>query len=67
MSDGSKFHPVIGDSKVEPSSVTKVVYCSGKLYYDLVKQRLDLIYFILFYFILLFRYSRNIYDYQKTN
>ncbi|MEU7002157.1 multifunctional oxoglutarate decarboxylase/oxoglutarate dehydrogenase thiamine pyrophosphate-binding subunit/dihydrolipoyllysine-residue succinyltransferase subunit [Nonomuraea sp. NPDC046570] len=33
------FQPVIGDSVVDPAKVTKVVLCSGKIYYDLVNGR----------------------------
>ncbi|MFK4068673.1 multifunctional oxoglutarate decarboxylase/oxoglutarate dehydrogenase thiamine pyrophosphate-binding subunit/dihydrolipoyllysine-residue succinyltransferase subunit [Streptomyces sp. NPDC029674] len=33
------FRPVIGDSHVEASAVRKVVFCSGKLYYDLEAER----------------------------
>ena len=34
------FQPVIGDSSItNPSSVTRVLLCSGRLYYDLVKER----------------------------
>jgi len=39
MGPGSKFMPVLGDRNVAPEKVNQVVYCSGKLYYDLVKQR----------------------------
>jgi 2-oxoglutarate dehydrogenase E1 component len=33
------FQPVIGDSTVEPEAVRKVVFCSGKVYYDLIAER----------------------------
>ena len=34
------FQPVIGDSSItNPSSVTRVLLCSGRLYYDLMKER----------------------------
>ncbi|MEU0180311.1 multifunctional oxoglutarate decarboxylase/oxoglutarate dehydrogenase thiamine pyrophosphate-binding subunit/dihydrolipoyllysine-residue succinyltransferase subunit [Streptomyces sp. NPDC006207] len=33
------FQPVIGDSTVKPEDVRKVVFCSGKVYYDLVAER----------------------------
>ncbi|MFI1679727.1 multifunctional oxoglutarate decarboxylase/oxoglutarate dehydrogenase thiamine pyrophosphate-binding subunit/dihydrolipoyllysine-residue succinyltransferase subunit [Streptomyces sp. NPDC020607] len=33
------FRPVIGDSHVDPSAVRKVVFCAGKLYYDLEAER----------------------------
>uniref|UniRef100_A0A8C2SYS4 2-oxoadipate dehydrogenase complex component E1 n=1 Tax=Coturnix japonica TaxID=93934 RepID=A0A8C2SYS4_COTJA len=39
MAPRTTFKPVIGDSSVEPKSVTHVVFCSGKHYYALVKQR----------------------------
>ncbi|MDT9680723.1 multifunctional oxoglutarate decarboxylase/oxoglutarate dehydrogenase thiamine pyrophosphate-binding subunit/dihydrolipoyllysine-residue succinyltransferase subunit [Streptomyces sp. TRM76323] len=33
------FRPVIGDASAEPSAVRKVVFCSGKVYYDLEAER----------------------------
>ncbi|SMF54173.1 multifunctional oxoglutarate decarboxylase/oxoglutarate dehydrogenase thiamine pyrophosphate-binding subunit/dihydrolipoyllysine-residue succinyltransferase subunit [Streptomyces sp. Amel2xC10] len=33
------FRPVIGDASVEPSAVKKVVFCAGKVYYDLEAER----------------------------
>ncbi|ARF57387.1 multifunctional oxoglutarate decarboxylase/oxoglutarate dehydrogenase thiamine pyrophosphate-binding subunit/dihydrolipoyllysine-residue succinyltransferase subunit [Streptomyces gilvosporeus] len=33
------FRPVIGDSTVKPEDVRKIVFCSGKLYYDLEAER----------------------------
>ncbi|XP_074999601.1 2-oxoadipate dehydrogenase complex component E1 isoform X2 [Calonectris borealis] len=39
MAPRTTFKPVIGDSSVDPKSVTQVVLCSGKHYYALVKQR----------------------------
>ncbi|KAF9081907.1 hypothetical protein BGX23_000308, partial [Mortierella sp. AD031] len=41
MAPGTTFEPVLGDSKTEedPSAVEKVLFVSGKLYYDLVKER----------------------------
>ncbi|MFE6691612.1 multifunctional oxoglutarate decarboxylase/oxoglutarate dehydrogenase thiamine pyrophosphate-binding subunit/dihydrolipoyllysine-residue succinyltransferase subunit [Streptomyces sp. NPDC057743] len=33
------FRPVIGDSTVKPEDVRKVVFCSGKVYYDLEEER----------------------------
>ena len=41
MSGGSRFHRVIGetDSKVTPERVRRVVFCSGKVYYDLLAAR----------------------------
>lgn len=33
------FRPVIGDGSVDPSDVRKVVFCSGKVYYDLDAER----------------------------
>ncbi|MFF7334174.1 multifunctional oxoglutarate decarboxylase/oxoglutarate dehydrogenase thiamine pyrophosphate-binding subunit/dihydrolipoyllysine-residue succinyltransferase subunit [Streptomyces sp. NPDC008150] len=33
------FRPVIGDDSVEASAVRKVVFCSGKLYYDLEAEQ----------------------------
>uniref|UniRef100_A0A8C8RQL1 2-oxoadipate dehydrogenase complex component E1 n=1 Tax=Pelusios castaneus TaxID=367368 RepID=A0A8C8RQL1_9SAUR len=39
MAPGTTFKPVIGDLSVNPKSVSRVVLCSGKHYYALVKQR----------------------------
>ncbi|KAF9304608.1 putative 2-oxoglutarate dehydrogenase E1 component DHKTD1, mitochondrial [Linnemannia elongata] len=41
MAPGTTFEPVLGDAKTEedPSSVEKVLFVSGKLYYDLIKER----------------------------
>jgi 2-oxoglutarate dehydrogenase E1 component len=33
------FRPVIGDASAEPSAVRKVVFCAGKVYYDLEAER----------------------------
>ncbi|MER7044016.1 multifunctional oxoglutarate decarboxylase/oxoglutarate dehydrogenase thiamine pyrophosphate-binding subunit/dihydrolipoyllysine-residue succinyltransferase subunit [Streptomyces jumonjinensis] len=33
------FRPVIGDASVDPAAVRKVVFCSGKVYYDLDAER----------------------------
>ncbi|WP_199551236.1 multifunctional oxoglutarate decarboxylase/oxoglutarate dehydrogenase thiamine pyrophosphate-binding subunit/dihydrolipoyllysine-residue succinyltransferase subunit [Streptomyces sp. N35] len=33
------FRPVIGDSYVDPAAVRKVVFCAGKVYYDLEAER----------------------------
>ncbi|MEV0093421.1 multifunctional oxoglutarate decarboxylase/oxoglutarate dehydrogenase thiamine pyrophosphate-binding subunit/dihydrolipoyllysine-residue succinyltransferase subunit [Streptomyces sp. NPDC050738] len=33
------FRPVIGDASVEASAVRKVVFCAGKVYYDLENER----------------------------
>ncbi|MFJ3444222.1 multifunctional oxoglutarate decarboxylase/oxoglutarate dehydrogenase thiamine pyrophosphate-binding subunit/dihydrolipoyllysine-residue succinyltransferase subunit [Streptomyces sp. NPDC086081] len=34
-----QFRPVIGDASVDPSAVKKVVFCAGKVYYDLDAER----------------------------
>jgi 2-oxoglutarate dehydrogenase E1 component len=34
-----RFRPVIGDTTVDPAAVRKVVFCSGKVYYDLDAER----------------------------
>lgn len=39
LAPGTSFRPVIGDSSVSAASVQKVVLCSGKHYYALLKQR----------------------------
>ncbi|MEU8699688.1 multifunctional oxoglutarate decarboxylase/oxoglutarate dehydrogenase thiamine pyrophosphate-binding subunit/dihydrolipoyllysine-residue succinyltransferase subunit [Streptomyces sp. NPDC048680] len=33
------FRPVIGDASVDPNAVRKVVFCTGKVYYDLEAER----------------------------
>lgn len=41
FAEGTKFKPVIGevDSNIDAKNVKKVVFCSGKVYYDLVEER----------------------------
>lgn len=41
MAPGTSFEPVLGDNSTEkdPSAVEKVLFVSGKLYYDLIKER----------------------------
>ncbi|EJF58365.1 dehydrogenase E1 and transketolase domain-containing protein 1 [Dichomitus squalens LYAD-421 SS1] len=39
LSSGRKFRPVLDDSIANPADVSRVVLLSGKLYYDLVKER----------------------------
>jgi len=39
MGPGTHFKPVLGDDTVNSASVTRVVFCSGKHYYALAKQR----------------------------
>ncbi|CAL1595005.1 unnamed protein product [Knipowitschia caucasica] len=39
MAPGTSFQPVLGNSIVAPESVQRVVLCSGKHYYALLKQR----------------------------
>ncbi|MFI8193224.1 multifunctional oxoglutarate decarboxylase/oxoglutarate dehydrogenase thiamine pyrophosphate-binding subunit/dihydrolipoyllysine-residue succinyltransferase subunit [Streptomyces sp. NPDC085946] len=34
-----QFRPVIGDAPVDPAAVRKVVFCAGKVYYDLEAER----------------------------
>ena len=36
-----RFHRVIADDVVDPKTVRKVLLCSGKVYYDLAKRRLE--------------------------
>jgi 2-oxoglutarate dehydrogenase E1 component len=33
------FHEVLDDTTVDPNSTKRVVFCSGKVYYDLLKER----------------------------
>lgn len=39
MSPGTYFQPILGDREVDPSQVKRVVFCSGKYYYTLAKER----------------------------
>ncbi|ESO94167.1 hypothetical protein LOTGIDRAFT_215641 [Lottia gigantea] len=39
MASGTEFHPVLDEATVDPGTVDKVVFCSGKHYYNLVKER----------------------------
>ncbi|XP_036963871.1 probable 2-oxoglutarate dehydrogenase E1 component DHKTD1, mitochondrial [Acanthopagrus latus] len=39
LAPGTSFRPVLGDTSVSAQSVQKVVLCSGKHYYALLKQR----------------------------
>lgn len=39
MGPGTHFKPVLGDNSVNSSSVNRVVFCSGKHYYTIAKQR----------------------------
>ncbi|XP_075998317.1 2-oxoadipate dehydrogenase complex component E1 [Genypterus blacodes] len=39
LAPGTHFRPVLGDTSVSPQSVQKVVLCSGKHYYALLKER----------------------------
>ncbi|CAI9720641.1 probable 2-oxoglutarate dehydrogenase E1 component DHKTD1, mitochondrial [Octopus vulgaris] len=39
MAPGTCYQPVLGDIKVNPESVTRLVFCSGKHFYALNKQR----------------------------
>lgn len=36
-----RFHRVLADQVVEPKNVRKVLLCSGKVYYDLAKRRIE--------------------------
>ncbi|XP_061173979.1 2-oxoadipate dehydrogenase complex component E1-like [Saccostrea echinata] len=42
MAPGTTFLPVFGDPDVSAKKVTKVIFCSGKHYYTLVKERENL-------------------------
>ncbi len=35
---GDGFRPVIGDPRAEPDKVTRLILCSGKVYYDLMER-----------------------------
>jgi 2-oxoglutarate decarboxylase len=36
MAEDTRFHPVLSEPGVEPEQVTRLVLCTGKIYYDLV-------------------------------
>jgi 2-oxoglutarate dehydrogenase E1 component len=36
MAENTRFHPVLAEPGVDPEQVTRLVLCTGKLYYDLV-------------------------------
>jgi 2-oxoglutarate dehydrogenase E1 component len=37
-----KFREVIDDNQADPEKITKVAFCSGKVYYDLIAKKRDL-------------------------
>ena len=39
LGPGTSFQRVFGDETLKPEMVTRVVFCSGKHYYALVKQK----------------------------
>uniref|UniRef100_A0A8C2G8Z7 2-oxoadipate dehydrogenase complex component E1 n=1 Tax=Cyprinus carpio TaxID=7962 RepID=A0A8C2G8Z7_CYPCA len=39
LGPGTSFKPVIGDTSVNPTSVQRILFCSGKHYYALLKHR----------------------------
>lgn len=41
MGPGTTFHPVLPDTSVDPSQVERVIFCTGKHYYALLKERND--------------------------
>jgi 2-oxoglutarate dehydrogenase E1 component len=43
VADGTMFRPVLSDSSkdLNPSNVKKVIFCSGKVFYDLYEHRLE--------------------------
>lgn len=41
MSEGTSFQPVLTEKISDPPKVEKVVFLSGKMYYDLIKVRAD--------------------------
>ena len=38
MAEGTRFHPVLAEPGVEDEKVTRLVLCTGKIYYDLIGQ-----------------------------
>lgn len=41
MDKGTSFQPVLTEKVAEPAKVERVVLLSGKMYYDLAKQRAE--------------------------
>lgn len=41
MSEGTSFQPILTEPLADPSKVERVVFVSGKMYYDLIKLRAD--------------------------
>ena len=41
MTPGTYFQPILSDSNIDPKSVKKVVFVSGKHYYTLAKERVN--------------------------
>lgn len=41
MDVGTSFQPVLTDSEVDHSKVTRLMFCSGKIYYDLIQRRAE--------------------------
>jgi 2-oxoglutarate dehydrogenase E1 component len=42
MGEGTCFMSVLGDPDVHPSRATRVILCSGKIYYELLQKRVEL-------------------------
>ena len=38
MAEGTRFHPVLAEPGVDDEKVTRLVLCTGKIYYDLIGQ-----------------------------
>ena len=38
MAEGTRFQPVLAEPGVDPEQVTRLVLCTGRIYYDLVGQ-----------------------------
>lgn len=39
ISPGTTFQPMIGDYSVKPEGIKKIIFCTGKVYYDLFDER----------------------------
>ena len=39
MLPGTSFEHVLGDKEVDANNVTRIIFCSGKYYYTLAKER----------------------------
>ena len=36
-----KFHPILGEREMDDTAITRLVFCAGKVYYDLLEARME--------------------------